>query len=188
MTPYAGSSHGPWLLKVGVCPAAGRRACTVLSINVFFFITLDSGFQVGVLFISMFLPVNFSPPTKITLLSSPLFLFLTQWRVHFMKKLGSVFLLHFNPSAQPLPSAVAFPSQLEFKYSSQFILETPTAPLCQVQGDPLQLLLSFSFFPSPFPSSSPFPFSSPFSPLLLLFSWETEVSLCLGWLTEFYLS
>lgn len=147
------------------------------------FITSDSGLQVGVPFISVFLPVTFRPPTKITLLSSPLFLFLTQRRAHFMKKpgrLGSLFLLHFNPSTQPLPSAVAFPSQPEFKYSSQFILETPTAPLCQVQGDPLQFLLSFSSFPSPFPSSSPFPFSSPSSPLLLLFSWETEVSLCLG--------
>lgn len=113
------------------------------------------------------LPVNFSPPTKITLLSSPFCLFLTQPRVRFMKKpgrLGSVFLLHFEPSAQPLPSAVAFLSQLEFKYSSQFILETPTAPLCQVQGDPLQFPISFSFFPFSFPSSSPFPFSSPLPP------------------------
>lgn len=56
------------------------------------------------------------------------------------------------------PIELNFPLQLEFKYSNKFVLETLTAPLCHLQGN-----------------------------TLWVFFWEMEISLCLGWLIEFYL-
>lgn len=168
--PYAGCSHGPWLLKVGVCPPAGWRACTVLSINGFYHIR--QRFAGGCTLHFCVSPCEFPTTNKSHPSFFPSLSIFNTRRGHFMKKpgrLGSVFLLHFNPSTQPLLSAVAFPSQLEFKYSSQFILETPTAPSCQVQGDPLQFLLSpffllLSLLPLPSPSPPPPPPSSSFFP------------------------
>lgn len=57
------------------------------------------------------------------------------------------------------PIELNFPLQLEFKYSNKFVLETLTAPLCHLQGNTLWVV---------------------FFVFLVFFSWEMEISLCLG--------